>query len=356
MISVQEVQRLVDSLTTAVLIFDRTLGLQYLNSAAEAMLSISARKALGEPAGKLFASAPALLLENLQRAQATGQPFTEREVELRPSHGEAITVDCIITPILEDRQRPQVLLELVNVDRLHQIVREESMNSQQKMTSALLRGMAHEVKNPLGGIRGAAQLLERELTSEAHREYTRIIVGEVDRLRKLIDRMLIPEMANHRLVVNVHEILEHVRSLVQAEASGITVHRDYDPSLPNLYADRDQLVQAVLNVVRNAVQAVHDGGDITLRTRIERQLTIGGRPHRLVVRVDVIDSGAGIPEEIADQIFYPMVSGRPDGTGLGLSITHALIHRLGGMIAFTSRPGRTVFSICLPAGPHDQSE
>jgi len=356
LISVQEVRRLLDCLTTGVMLFDSRLTIQYMNSAAEALLSLSTRKAVGCAARTTLRTASAMLPDVLERSLATRQPYTERQVTLSGLNAEELRVDCIVTPLLEDSESPQVLLEMINVDRLHQIAREESMIAQHDMTHALLRGMAHEVKNPLGGIRGAAQLLERELASEALREYTRLIVGEVDRLRKLIDRLLLPEAASRKVPLNVHEVLEHVRSLVQAEASAIAVHRDYDPSLPDLHADRDQLIQAVLNVVRNAVQAVRNGGEITLRTRIERQLTLGGRRHRLVVRIDVLDTGPGIPAEIAGQIFYPMVSGRADGTGLGLAITHALIHRQGGTISFASQPGRTVFSIWLPAPAHDDRD
>ena len=194
-----------------------------------------------------------------------------------------------------------------------------------------------------------AQLLERELTSEAHREYTRIIIGEVDRLRKLLDRMLVSESLTHKVRVNIHEILEHVRNLLQVEATGIAFTRDYDPSLPDVDVDRDQVVQAILNIVKNAVQAVHEGGEIILRTRAERQFTIGGHRHKVVIRCDVIDNGPGIPPELAGQIFYPMITGRPEGTGLGLAIAHSLVHRQGGMIECNSRPGRTQFCVILPA-------
>lgn len=345
---------LLDSLSTGVLLFDAELRVIYMNSAAEALLSVSARKVLGMAVQGLLPEVPLQLSDGLNRALRMGQPLAEREVTLHGPNAEPLTIDCIITPTGEEISGATVLLELVNVDRLHQIAREENMTTQQNMTGALLRGMAHEVKNPLGGIRGAAQLLERELSTEDEREYTRIIIGECDRLRKLIDRILLPDRAQHMQVLNLHEVLEHVRSLVQAEATGITVTRDYDPSVPDLFADRDQLIQAVLNVVRNAVYAVRDGGGIVLRTRVERQFTIGGRRHRLVARVDITDSGPGIQPEIADRIFYPMVSGRPDGAGLGLSITRTLIQRQGGMIAFESRPGKTTFSIWLPAGNHEQ--
>ena len=203
---------------------------------------------------------------------------------------------------------------------------------------------------PAGGIRGAAQLLERELTEPQHREYTQIIIGEADRLRKLVDRMLGPRGQLHPADFNVHEVLEHVRQVVEIEAGrGVTIHRDYDPSLPNLHADRDLLVQAFLNLVRNAVQALGEaGGTITLRTRAQRKFTIGSRLHRLVIRVDVCDDGPGVDPSLADSIFFPMVSGRADGSGLGLPIAQSLVNRQGGLIDFTSAPGNTVFTVWLP--------
>jgi len=345
--------RLFDALVTGILVIDRNRCLCAINGAAEALLSLSARKLLGQRAERILGGMP-LLVAALDKAVRSGQPLTEREMQLPTAVGDTLTVDCMITPLGDGQHPGEVVIELVNVDRMHKIVREESLNAQHDMTSALIRGMAHEVKNPLGGIRGAAQLLERELDSEAHREYTRIIVGEVDRLRKLIDRMLLTDAVAHKVPLNIHEVLEHVRQLIQVEAGGITITRDYDPSLPELLADRDQLIQAFLNVTKNAVQAVHEGGSILLRTRAERQATLNGRRYRLAIRVDIVDNGPGVPTELASSIFYPMVTGRAEGTGLGLSITRSLVHHQGGTIEFNSLPGRTVFSIWLPVGSHDE--
>jgi two-component system nitrogen regulation sensor histidine kinase GlnL len=213
-----------------------------------------------------------------------------------------------------------------------------------------MRGLAHEVKNPLGGIRGAAQLLERELGEAHQREYTQIIIGEADRLRKLVDRMLGPRGQQTLSLFNVHEVLEHVRQVVEIEAGqAVTIHRDYDPSLPDLEADRDQLIQALLNVVRNAAQAASGrGGNVTLRTRAQRKFTIGPVMRRLVIRIDIIDDGPGVDPALADSIFFPMVSGRAEGSGLGLPIAQSLVNRQGGLIDFTSTPGNTVFTIWLP--------
>jgi two-component system nitrogen regulation sensor histidine kinase GlnL len=265
-----------------------------------------------------------------------------------------MTVDCTVTPISEP-QHKELLVELLHVDRHLRIIREENLLAQHQATRALARGLAHEIKNPLGGLRGAAQLLERELNNEALKEYTGIIIGEADRLQNLVNRMLGPNTLPQKRLINIHQVLEHVRSLVSAEAPpGVHIVRDYDPSIPELNADPDQLIQAVLNIVRNAVQAVGDHGEITLRTRTLRQYTIGQRRHKLVIRIDVIDNGPGIPPDMMESIFYPMVTGRPEGTGLGLPIAQFLISQHGGLIECASRPGFTTFTLLLPLESDDE--
>ncbi len=344
---------LLDHLSTAVMVFDGAARLCWQSAAVEALFAVNMRKSVGQPAGQLLAGAP-VLLAALDKVLKTGEPLVEREVTLAESGiTPAHSVDCSLTPVFEGSRVTHVLLELTDAGWRRRVVREENRLAQDHATAALMRGMAHEVKNPLGGIRGAAQLLERELGSEAHREYTRLIMGEADRLRKLLDNMMLPESKPHPVALNVHEVLEHVRQLVEAERPNLRIHRDYDPSLPPLIADRDHLVQAFLNVVHNASQAVAGGGEITLRTRAERQMTLNGQRHRLALRVEVIDTGPGVPPEIADQIFYPMISGRADGTGLGLAITRSLIHKNGGTIECQSRPGHTVFSVLLPLNDND---
>lgn len=346
-----EAQRLIDNLATAVLLVDDDLRLQAINTAAEDMLSLSARLAMGQRLDRLLPDFP-LLVGVVRRALSSGHSFTERDLKLIETDSLSLIVDCTATP-LDAAGRDEVLVELINVDRHHRIVREETIMAQHNVSSALIRGMAHEIKNPLGGLRGAAQLLQRELTDESLKEYTRIIIQEADRLHKLVDRMLGPNKLPAKTRVNIHEVLEHVRSLVEADAPDtLQVVRDYDPSLPEIHADPDQLVQALLNIVRNAVQAIQAGGvvpgHITLRTRPQRMFTIGSQLHKLVMRIDVVDNGPGIPADIAEGIFFPMVSGRDGGTGLGLPIAQAMVHRQGGLIAYTSRPGSTVFSVWLP--------
>jgi two-component system nitrogen regulation sensor histidine kinase GlnL len=209
----------------------------------------------------------------------------------------------------------------------------------------LIRNLAHEIKNPLGGLRGSAQLLERELERPELREYTQIIIKEADRLQTLMDRMLTPHRAPRIEPLGVHEVLERVRSLVKAEF-GVVIERDYDPSLPDLVGDREQLIQAVLNIARNSAQA--GSSSIVFRTRAIRQATIVRHRHRLALELQVIDDGPGVPEEIQDRIFNPLVSGREGGTGLGLSLAQTFVQYHQGVIEFESRPGRTIFRILLP--------
>ena len=342
---------ILDGLTTAVITLDHGLRITYINSAAESLFGLSRHHALGET----LSEAVARFGEHearLRRALDTGSGFIERELKLRRSGEEPITVDCTVTPLLSGK--PGLMMEILALDRHLRISRDELLLTQHEASRELIRGMAHEIKNPLGGIRGAAQLLEREYPDSEHREYTRVIIREADRLQNLVDRLLGPNRLPQKTMVNVHQILEHVRQLVEAEAPrGIVVLRDYDPSIPEVLADREQLIQAALNVTRNALQALGARGSegmIVLRTRTRRQVTIGGRRHRLVIQLDIEDNGPGIPPTMMEKIFYPMVTTRAEGTGLGLPIAQYLIHSHGGLIECQSQPGRTVFSMFLPLG------
>jgi two-component system nitrogen regulation sensor histidine kinase GlnL len=237
------------------------------------------------------------------------------------------------------------------VDRLLRISREESLHHAQEITRTMIRGLAHEIKNPLGGVRGAAQLLARELPNEQLTEYTDIIIREADRLRDLVDRLLGPNRELDSRELNIHEVLEHCHRLISAETSNqITLIRDYDPSIPELQGDRSQLIQAVLNILRNALQVAVDIGAcvITLRSRALRQFTISSTRHRLVCRIDIEDNGPGVPSDMLQSIFMPMVTGRPEGTGLGLTIAQSIIARHGGMLECVSKPGCTCFTLYLP--------
>ena len=339
-------KRILDNLSHTVLVLDQRLAVNYINPAGEMLLGVSARQAEGQSVLDLL-HLEGRLGDSMVRARDGGHPFTEREVEITLRPELMLTVDLSVTPFADASRDTALLLELQHLDRHLRITREEHLQAQQSATRALIRGLAHEVKNPLGGLRGAAQLLERQLDNAELREYTQVIIGEADRLQSLVDRMLGPAKLPQHIELNIHEVLERVRQLVEAEA-GLTIDADYDPSIPDLVGDQDQLIQALLNIVRNAVQSVASGGQVAVRTRCHRQFTIGQQRHRLVIGIDVADDGPGIPTEMVENIFYPMVTGREGGTGLGLSIAQDLIHRHGGLIECTSRPGQTVFRILLP--------
>ncbi|EFW82353.1 nitrogen regulation protein NR(II) [Pseudomonas savastanoi] len=344
---------LLDNLTTATILLNADLRLEYMNPAAEMLLAISGQRSHGQFISELFTES-AEALSSLRQAVEQAHPFTKREAMLTALTGQTLTVDYAVTPILSKGDTLLLLLEVHPRDRLLRITKEEAQLSKQETTKMLVRGLAHEIKNPLGGIRGAAQLLARELPEESLKDYTNVIIEEADRLRNLVDRMLGSNKLPSLAMTNVHEVLERVCSLVEAESQGcITLVRDYDPSIPDVLIDREQMIQAVLNIVRNAMQAISGQnelrlGRITLRTRAMRQFTIGHVRHRLVSKIEIIDNGPGIPAELQETIFYPMVSGRPDGTGLGLAITQNIISQHQGLIECDSHPGHTTFSIFLP--------
>lgn len=342
---------LIDHLYTAVLVIDDQLCIRNMNTAAENMLSISLTKASGLKAGDILHNSEHFT-EIINRSLETHHPFTERGIELRLPNDSAIIVDCMITPVINKAHKEsceEVIVEMIDAYAFTRYMREESLSILHDAARESLRGMAHEIKNPLGGLRGAAQLLQRELNGNDLTEYTNIIISEADRLRKLIDRMVTPDGSMKLSQVNIHEILEYVYSLVEAEAEiKLQVDRDYDPSLPDLEADREQLIQALLNILRNAVQAIDENGHIWINTRIKRKCTIRQELYKLGVQIEVIDDGPGVPEEIETGIFYPMVTGRAEGTGLGLSISQSLIQAHGGIIEHERRNNRTIFRILLP--------
>lgn len=340
--------RIPDYLTDAVLLFDPSCCLMYINVAGEVLFGVSARQMCGMQAREIFPYQEKTIEQELQRVLEEGESLTKHNISLElPSH--PLVVNITLVPILEQDQPVAVLVQIESVSRHLRISMEEQLVAQQNAARMLLRGLAHEIKNPLGGLRGAAQLLERELTDPELKEYTQIIMEESDRLQSLVDRMVGPQKPPCKARLNIHRVLERVRQLVQAESPpDVHFRRDYDPSLPDVDGDSDQLIQAILNIVRNAAQAVGQKGAILIRTRLDRHVTIGLQRYRMTVRIDIIDDGPGVPPELVGQIFYPMVTGRADGSGLGLSIAQSLIHQHGGVIECSSEPGHTVFSVYLP--------
>jgi two-component system nitrogen regulation sensor histidine kinase GlnL len=262
-----------------------------------------------------------------------------------------------VTPFEEPGHPGGVIVELADVTQHQRILRENALLTQLGGSRAMVRQLAHEIKNPLGGLRGAAQLLERQLKDPALHEYTTVIISEADRLAALVDALLGPGQPPRKELVNIHELVQHVGHLLAAEApNGVAIERDYDPSLPRLRLDRNQMIQALLNLGRNAIQAVGSRGRIVLRTRALTNASIGSRRYRVVVGIQVEDDGPGVPAELKDTVFYPLVTGRQGGTGLGLAVAQDLVGRHDGLIEFDSRPGRTVFTILIPFDSHELGE
>lgn len=342
-------QELLENISTGIVGLDADLCVRFLNPAAEAMLEMSSARIAGQNADMLIAM-PQTWVETLQQARREKHAIVRRGLTLRLHNGTETQVDLVVTP-LQDEGPLAILAELQAIDRLLRISREESLLSAQEATRSVIRGLAHEIKNPLGGVRGAAQLLARELPAGELHEYTEIIIREADRLRDLVDRLLGPNTRPTFEPLNIHEILEHVCQLIRVEAAGhLQLDKDYDPSLPDIQGDRPQLIQAVLNIMRNALEVLGEQTDARLRvvSRSQRQFTIGSKRHRLVCRVDIIDNGPGVPEELKPSLFVPMVSGRANGSGLGLSISQSIVNRHGGLLNCASEPGNTRFSIYLP--------
>lgn len=351
----QRYELLLDHLSTAVVLLDDRLQIDYLNHAAEALLQVSLTRIRGTSAEDFFHENE-VDVETLNSALDSGNPFTRRHESLLLHGGERLQIDYTVTPVPKDNSR-WLLIEMQPIDRFLRINREEALLSVHDTSRILMRGFAHEIKNPLGGIRGAAQLLstvagEVNAGSES-RELCQIITNETDRLRNLVDRMLGPNNLPKFERINVHEVTEHVASLVEAEVLGeLELIRDYDPSIPEISADRERLIQALLNITRNAMQALFEAHSpipqITIKTRVQRNFTIGGYLHKCVCRIDVIDNGPGITEEIEEKIFFPMISGRQDGTGLGLPLALSVVNLHHGIVECDSKPGKTTFSIFLP--------
>jgi two-component system, NtrC family, nitrogen regulation sensor histidine kinase GlnL len=344
---------ILDNLKTAILLIGPNLKVSYINPSAEALLEVSGSRVIGEPITDLFSDNSNDEDDLLSRVNGTNA-YTKREAQLDLPNGRTITADCVVTPIADGYGKSSILIELQPLDRLLRISREEGILSSQQHSQTLVRGLAHEIKNPLGGLRGAAQLLAKELPNDNLTDYTNVIIAEADRLSNLVDRMLGPHTIQKRESVNIHEVLERVKSLIDAETAGqILIKRDYDPSIPEFEADKERLIQAALNIVRNAMQALQSvpaehTPTITLKSRAKRQFTIGAHRHRLVCKIEIIDNGPGIPHELAETLFLPMVSGRADGTGLGLSISQSIINHHKGLIECDSQPGCTAFTLYIP--------
>ena len=337
-----------DLLATAVLLLGVDGRVKFANPAAENLFEVSRAKLVGHRPEELFGECAALAAA-IERAEASGAAYTEQELELSAGGKPKLHLTCTVSPV--DAAEASLLLEFRHIDQQLKIAREERLNEQQLANRELIRSLAHEIKNPLGGIRGAAQLLERELDHAQLIEYTQVIIGEADRLQSLVNRLLTPHRLPSYRLTNIHAVLVRVKGVVQAEFPAIPIECDFDISLPEFDADPEQLTQAALNIVRNAAQSLHGSTAdprIRLRTRVARYVTLAKKRHRLAVAVAVEDNGPGVPADIRDRIFFPLVSGREGGSGLGLTIAQTFGAQHGGTIECESVPGRTTFTILAP--------
>lgn len=339
-----------EHLATAVMLLNQSHQIVYANPSAEILFALSATQISGSHISEVFLNCEILQLA-IDNAVKNDSPYREHEFAITTVRQQSFAVTCTVTPV--EMSKASLMLEFQQMDQQLRIAREERMLIQQQANSELLRNLAHEIRNPLGGLRGAAQLLEHELPNPSLREYTQVIIKEADRLQSLMDRLLVPHRVPKYEPTNIHEVLERVRSLLLAESpNNIKVRRDYDTSLPDLIGDREKLIQTVLNIARNAVQAMQSNGtanaEVILRTRAERQVTLAKKRYRVAIKLQIIDNGPGIPVDIRDKIFYPLVTGREGGSGLGLALAQTFVTQHHGMIDCSSQPGNTCFTILLP--------
>ncbi|MCG9697869.1 nitrogen regulation protein NR(II) [Shewanella sp. Isolate11] len=339
---------LLNHLVTAVIVINGDLKLRYANSAAEQLLGLGSHRLTEHNFDDCYQE---LSVESdlLTAAINEHQGLTVNAATIITLDGQQHTVDVTLTPIEIGGDEVQGLLELRQVDQQRRILQQLTIDAQQQAAQYLVRNLAHEIKNPLGGLRGAAQLLARELENDEQREFTDLIIEQADRLRNLVDRLLGPQKPSQHSIHNIHEVIQKVIKLVQVTLpKNIALIQDYDPSIPDIEMDQEQLQQAVLNIVQNAIQALEDGGEIRIKTRTQHQVTLGSERHKLVLALSIIDDGPGIKPELMDTLFYPMVTGREQGSGLGLSIAHNFARLHGGRIDCTSVVGQTEFTILLP--------
>ena len=340
-----------DLLATAIVIVDRELVVRYANPAAENLFELSSKSLVGNTITETFEH-DRVLGAAIDYARTNNCSYTEHDLKIGvPGHAK-LHLSCTLSPIEIESWVAGwqgLLLEFRHIEQQIKIAREERLHDQSQANRELIRNLAHEIKNPLGGIRGAAQLLDHELERPGLHEYTQVIMKEADRLQSLMDRLLTPHRLPQPAPLNIHEVLERVRSLILAEyPRGIAISRDYDTSVPLLKGDKEQMIQIVLNIARNAAQAMKGDGRLTLKTRIARQVTLSRKRYRHALVVEITDTGPGIPEDMREKVFYPLVSGREGGSGLGLTLAQTFVTQHGGTITFESQPGNTTFTLLLP--------
>lgn len=345
---------LLDNLSTAILLLDKDIKILFANLSAESLFEHSRNQLLGHHLTE-YLIADCIKIARFKSAIITRESFADTEMQLIFKDGRHCLASLIVSQY-DNLDVPVIALEINPLDQIKKISQENHQWAVQQASRDLIRGLAHEIKNPLGGIRGAAQLLERELEDTSLKEFTQLIIEQSDRLRTLVDRLLGPNKPPNFRWVNIHRVIEKIRTLLTIEHQSIIIERDYDPSIPDMNIDADMLQQAILNIARNSVQALSGNGSLKFSTRIQRQLTIHGKRYPLCAEIKIVDDGPGIPDEIKDTLFYPMVTSKVEGTGLGLSISQSLINHHKGKIEVESWPGHTEFTILIPIAKKEESE
>ena len=355
-------QMIIDNLHSAVMVLGENLQVVCINPAAEMLFHISNTRASKKNLRQLIINHHELF-DRLERSLISAHPYTVYDDQLHLHNHKTIDVDYSVSPLEYVYDGKFLLLEFIRLKTKQKLSHEDSVLSQYEASKSLLRGLAHEIKNPLGGIRGAAQLLERKLESAEDKQFTQIIINETDRLKNLLDRMVGPKELPEKTDVNIHKVLEHVRQLVLAENNQVKITVDYDPSVPELHADESMMIQIILNLTRNAVTATQsmpanevNPATIKYTTRAKRNCKIGTKTHALVAKIDIQDNGAGVAENLQEKIFMPMITGHADGTGLGLPIAQSLVQQHNGVIEFSSHPGKTIFTILIPIKVNNETQ
>ncbi len=352
-------ETLIENLDSSLIVVDRQQIVQRVNVAAETLFAKSRRYLLGQPLSDVV---PVDKISSyIDQCFTNNAHFTLREVALEIDQKESL-VDLTLQCVLSDGHKPRngqqlaesepvVLIEINSINRISRFMREKNQVERQQSFRLMMRGLAHEIKNPLGGIRGAAQLLDREIKDESRRQLTGILIKEADRLTRLVDRVMGSREQLKPTLLNIHEVLEHVLHLVSVKSPHeLVIHRNYDPALPEISVDREQMIQAALNIVGNAVEA-QEGKETTvigIHTEFDRFVTINRETYRQGLNIKIWDAGDGVPAELHDILFDPLITSRSNGSGLGLSITQEIVQRHKGIVQLEDFHGKTCFSISLP--------
>ncbi|MDA9993832.1 nitrogen regulation protein NR(II) [Burkholderiales bacterium] len=336
-----------EMLSSAVVLIDQHNCISYINPAAEHLFDVSRKSAKGTSLKKLVVN-PSAMLIGVEHARRYRCSYIQHEIPFQIHDYKKTELSFTVTPV-GDISDHDFLIEFSCPSQQTKIAREQRIISETSHSRELIRNLAHEIKNPLGALRGAAQLLDRELDKEDLHEYTSVIIKEADRLKDLLDRLLTPHKIPQMASFNIHEVLEQIRSVILAEfSSGLRIERDYDLSLPEMFGDKQQITQAFLNIARNAAQALCGKGLIKMRTRVARRVTLANQFFKLGLFIEISDNGPGIPKSLIDKIFFPLVSGKNDGSGLGLSLSQTFISHHNGTIDVESQPGNTCFTVLIP--------